>query len=291
MVRLLENLGVQEAREKWVGPTRRLNCVGTLVDAENQRLEVLPERQKQLEIELTTWLSKKSCVLKEIQSLVGKLQFICNVVRPGRLFMSRMLDLLHKTGKHDRIRISSEFKKDVLWWLKFMPLFNGSGILWMLHIKQPDKILASDACLQGMGAVCGREFVKARFPDEWIGQNIAYLELLAVIVMCKTWSKTLQGKSILIKCDNESICTVFNTGRARDTTLLQLMREMVFVAATGQFEFRTVHVRSKTNILPYLLSRWHQGDSVRNKFKEIVKGKDFTEIELASNVFNLSHEW
>ena len=43
-IRLLNNLGVRESVEKRVYPTRRLNCLGTMVDAINYRLEVLPER-------------------------------------------------------------------------------------------------------------------------------------------------------------------------------------------------------------------------------------------------------
>ena len=290
-VRLLTNLGVKESESKRVELTRKLNCVGTLVDAEKNRLEVLPERQTSLMEELEEWQNKESCSLHDIQHLVGKLQFICSVVRPGRLFMSRMLELLRSLGREDRIKVSEEFKLDVAWWIKFLPEFNGVGIMWMWHIKQPDKILASDACLLGMGAVCGTEYIKAQFPCEWIGVNIAYLELLAVVVMCKTWKEKLSGKSIVIKCDNESVCTVLNSGRSRDKILLRLMREMVFVAATEKFEYKTVHVCSKANLLPDLLSRWHQGERVRRKFHEMVKGKGYKEITVACNGFDITHEW
>ena len=196
-IRLLRDLGVKESVAKRVSPTRRLNCVGTMVDAEKNRLEVLPDRQIELLNELETWSHREYCTQKDIQRLVGKLQFICSVVRPGRLFMSRMLKLLRQVGKRDKVKIGLEFVKDITWWLKFLPMFNGTGIMWMYHIKQPDKIVTLDTCLEAMGAICGKEFIKCKFPKKWRGTNIAYLELMAVIVTCKTWSK---------KTDQEVCC-------------------------------------------------------------------------------------
>ena len=241
--------------------------------------------------ELEKWQYRFSCNLKELQSLVGKLHFVCTVVRPGRLFMARMLNCLRGIPPGDRIMLSEEFHLDVQWWLKFLPTFGGTSIMWMYHITKPDGMVASDACLNGMGAVKDTEFIKLEFPDSWKNSNIAHLELLAVIVMCKTWSEELSGKSIVIKCDNESVCSVLNSGKARDAVLLKLMREMVFVAVNSTFEFKALHVRSKCNVLPDLLSRWQEGTRVRQKFYELVKGKGFIERNVAHDVFTFSHTW
>jgi hypothetical protein len=43
---------------------------------------------------LLCWIDKKFAKLKEIQSLVGKLNFIASCVKPGRIFMSRLLNWL-----------------------------------------------------------------------------------------------------------------------------------------------------------------------------------------------------
>ena len=255
------------------------------------RLEVLPERIDELLIELEKWSNRNRCSIKELQSLIGKLQFICNVVRPGRLFLTRMLDCLRGNHNKTTIWINDQFQLDINWWKNYLPKFNGTGILWMYHIKTPDSIIASDACLVGMGAVCGKEYFKAEFPEKWQSANIAHLEILAVTAMCKTWANRLNGLSIIIKCDNEAVCSVLNTGRAKDKTLLQLMHEMVWTAVCHKFEFKAVHVRSKNNILPDILSRWHEGERVRRKFKELTYGKGYCEIQPAQNVFTLLHKW
>ena len=92
----LRDVGIAEAKEKRVQPTHKLNCVGTLVDTESHTLEVLPERLVEISSELSQWIGRKSCTLKELQQLIGKLQFICAVVRPGRLFLACMLEKLRE---------------------------------------------------------------------------------------------------------------------------------------------------------------------------------------------------
>ena len=57
-------------------------------------LEVTPERFVEIRSLLTVWLNKETASIKEIQSLLGKLNFIAACVRPGRIFISRMLKWL-----------------------------------------------------------------------------------------------------------------------------------------------------------------------------------------------------
>ena len=244
--------------------------------------------------ELENWNNKSTCTLKELQKLIGKLQFVCAVIRPGRLFLARMLELLRSfgsdTSKHTHKTITTEFVKDIKWWKHYLPQFSGTSLLWMYHIITPDKMGASDACLKVMGAVVGKEYIKVEFLEEWKGKNIAYLELLAVIVMCKTWIHVFTGKSVVISSDNEAITKVLNTGKARDSTLLMLMREMIFVAA-GKFEFRAKYLPGRLNILPDLLSRWHEGSYVHHKFNKINRNNNYTELKVAPDVFNMTHLW
>ena len=178
---------MRESEEKRVEPTQVLNCVGTLVDAKNRVMKVLPERQMELLNEIDSWKSKQFCTLKDVQRLVSKLQFLCAVVRPGRIFLARLLEFLRSLNENDRVRVSVEFRKDLEWWRNFLPTFQGESILWMCQVKEPDMIGAGDSSLKGMGAVCGKQYVKLQFPEELANSNIAYLKLLAVVVMVKIW--------------------------------------------------------------------------------------------------------
>ena len=63
-------------------------------------------------------------IRKDLESLIGKLQFVTACVRPGRIFISRLLNTLRglPAGVH-----SAEFEmcKDIEWWKKFLTKYNG----------------------------------------------------------------------------------------------------------------------------------------------------------------------
>ena len=48
----------------------------------------------EIQILLRNWLNKETASIKEMQSLLEKLNFIAACVRPGRIFVSRMLKWL-----------------------------------------------------------------------------------------------------------------------------------------------------------------------------------------------------
>ena len=201
-----------------------------------------------------------------------------------------MLELLRNNYNKKNIWLTDEFRKDTKWWQNYLTTFDGVGIMWMNHVKQPDEVATSDACLMGMGAVSGKEYLKLEFPKEWKHKNIASLELLAVIVMVKQWIGKFIGKSVLFNVDNQAIVQVLNSGRVRDPELLMLMRELVYVAV-GKFEFKALHIGSKQNKLPDLLSRWHEGNRVQMEFGKLTEGKGFKEVKITQDLWNMWHTW
>ena len=44
------------------------------------------------------WGTKRVCRRRELESLIDLLNHACKVVRPGRSFLRRLIDLLHQTG-------------------------------------------------------------------------------------------------------------------------------------------------------------------------------------------------
>ena len=94
------------------------------------------------------------CTLKELKSLVGKLQHACKVVRPGRTFMRYMFELMKGARKGQRfLRLNSAFKSDLAWWHLFMEQWNGTLMLFNLGQASPRYHLFSDASdIFGCGA-------------------------------------------------------------------------------------------------------------------------------------------
>ena len=291
-IQLLDRLGVERSEDKTIPPTQVINCIGTLVSAEDQTLQVTLDRQYALWVELHTWLYKATATLKQVQILVGKLQFICACVRPGRLFMSRILQKMQ--GNPQEIAVDIEFKKDINWWIKFLPMYSGVSIMWALGMDESGVTFATDASLTGLGAVCNSECISVDIQgvQDMINANytIVHLELLAIIIAVKTWAEKLRGIKIKVECDNSAVVEVVNSGRSHCSMLQELMRELMFTLAVAEMEIRTVHVFGKNNVVPDLLSRAHGTKSVMN-LSSILSKYELTHVKVNKKHFKLMHEW
>ena len=88
---MLEKCGIEEANNNACHPSTSMIFVGVLFNTQSMTIKITAERLKEIISLLTSWLNKEKASLKEIQSLLGKLNFIAACVRPGRVFISRML--------------------------------------------------------------------------------------------------------------------------------------------------------------------------------------------------------
>ena len=89
--RLLENVGVGRSESKAVSPTQKIEFIGNLLNTIDMTIGVIPSRVAQLMGELESWRTKATTTRRQLELLIGKLQFISNCVRPGRLFISCLL--------------------------------------------------------------------------------------------------------------------------------------------------------------------------------------------------------
>ena len=70
---------------------------------------------------IAQWQHKKACTKRELLSVIGQLQHACKVVRPGRTFLRRMIDLsTHAKELHHYLRLNAAFRSDLQWWATFL---------------------------------------------------------------------------------------------------------------------------------------------------------------------------
>ena len=170
---------------------------------------------QEIKEETGNWMDKKSASKKDLQRLVGKLNFAVGTVRAGRLFFSRILQFMHATPKHGIRRLGPEVQKDIKWWNTFLQEFD--GILMMPEIKwrSPEKFLSTDSCLTGIGGYCEGEYFHTEIPAQLQnlkGVHINEYECLAIMVALKIWAAKCRGLKILAYCDNEVMVNVVNSG-------------------------------------------------------------------------------
>ena len=269
MGRIIERFGVEEATEKVVAPTTRMDFLGNIVDTIKMTIEVSEERREELLQLLHKCMWIERFKKKHLQSLIGKLSFVTNCVRARRIFISRLLDELRGLDEKSWYQVNEEIKKDVIWWIKFLPTSKGEGILWLEDLMPVDALLASDASLIGGGAVHKTEFCHFHFPEEIIQNtdNIAQREMITILVAVKIWAKELKGKVVWFSTDNENAKFAINRGRTRDKFILKCIRKLAWVTAEHQILIKAEYINTKLNLIPDALSRWYQSSEARRTFK------------------------
>jgi hypothetical protein len=104
--------------EKKVSPTTVLDFLGIILDTDKLEIRLAEERVKELMVLLQRWETRKACRKRELLSLIGKLAHACKVVRVGRIFLRRMIDLATTARRLNHwIHISAQFREDLNWWL------------------------------------------------------------------------------------------------------------------------------------------------------------------------------
>ena len=150
MVTLCETLGAPLKEEKMEGPTTCITFLGIELDSHSMVARLPADRKSELQPEgaLSKIRSKKKCTKREHLSLIGRLAFACRVVPDGRTFMRRMIDLSCTVKRlNRRIWITVEAKRDLDWWIDFLPSWLGSfQLLEPEWCTSPGMELNTDAC-------------------------------------------------------------------------------------------------------------------------------------------------
>ena len=88
---MCDNLGVPMAPEKTISPSSVLCLVGRELDTDKMEARLLEEKLRKCVTLIYEFLKRKKVSLKEMQSLIGLLNFTCSVVIPGRTFLRRLI--------------------------------------------------------------------------------------------------------------------------------------------------------------------------------------------------------
>ena len=162
--------------------------------------------------------------------------------------------------------MNPEIIKDIKWFLNFLKLFNGT----CSYIYQPSNctdVIELDACLTGLGGRFNNQVYKYQFRNNEVPQSfsIVHLEMWNVLVGTRLWAKQWSNKVIVIKCDNEAVVSVVNTGVTRDNALAAFERNIWLITASHNIKLKLVHIPGIQNECADLLSRWCQIKN--NEFK------------------------
>lgn len=290
LANVFKESGINEAPDKAVLPVTDMEFLGIGFNTISFSMYI-PESKLQELQEITFLLITSNKISKrQLQSIIGKLMFAAKCVHSARVFMNRLLNALRKL-KHNchRVRVSAAMKRDLFWWSKFLPQFNGTCMIPELHWTEADSVLQCDACPSGAGAKFLDSAFHSTFPEFILSQSlhINALELLVVIVAVKLWAPKLNGSKLTIFCDNSAAVAVINSGFSRDLFMQACLRELVFIISLNGVQIRAVHLPGVDNRAADFLSRWHLDD----KFRRLLEYPDLQLVPIDPSLFRFSHTW
>ena len=201
---------------------------------------------------------QESLLARTARTLLGHLNHACNVVKPGRSFIGRLIALLTEAKRKHRsiIRMNTDARSDIRWWHAFIEPWNGISIIREQILAKPDHDLWSDASGSwGAGALWKSEWFQVQWPKVLQQEQIAIKELAPILIACASWGSQWQGTTIGINCDNEAVVAVINSGYSRDTFMRHLLRFLFFFSATYDFTLIAAHIPGRLNTLADAISR------------------------------------
>ena len=255
MQQVCRELGVPLAMEKLEGPTTCLTFLGIEVDTMEGVLRLPQDKLSRLREALAKWECRRSCKRRELESLVGTLQHAYRVVRPGRLFLRRMIDLLciPKRAYH-HIRLNGEFRADLWWWSTFTSHWN--GVAFFPPPSLPTVMVTSDASGEwGCGAWSQQAWFQFKWPAASEEHHIAFKELFAILLAGVVWGREWQGCRVHARCDNQAAVHAISGRSCKDKSLMHLLRCLFFCEARYQFRLSAAYLPGVQNTLADDLSR------------------------------------
>ena len=250
---LLPELGFQISKKKLEPPTTLLNCLGIMINTETFTMSIPSPKLKEITDMCVKWNNKKHCSKRQLQSLLGSLLYISKCVKASRFYLNRLLDVLRSIEDKKIVPVTREAQRDINWFLKFIPLYNG---VTFFDQKPIDHSIELDASLQGMGARWASQVYALQIPLGYMEMQIVHLEMLNILAALRVWHKSWHNCKVAIACDNLAVVQVLNSGKTRDLTLAAIARNIQFQVATSNINLKVTHIPGKVNVIADLLSRW-----------------------------------
>lgn len=144
---------------------------------------------------------------KRVGALIGHLNHACKVIRPGRLLLRRMINLLHDRSftpysKFVPICLNQEFRADLTWWTTFAVQKNGTSFFPLPQHITTYYIFSDASGAWGCGAWTDHLWFQLQWSPLTTSLQIATKELLPMVLGCAVWGRSWATCHIVWNCDN-----------------------------------------------------------------------------------------
>ena len=166
------DIGVWESESKACPLSSLMVVQGIMFNTINMTISITPDRVTEIQQEIEAWHNKTTMSQKQLESLIGKLQFASLVIRAGWVFLARLLDELRGSPQKGHFLVPEHIFQDLRWWHAIMPILNTTKSIYLDIFFEPDATLVGQ-----VGCARGTTF-HAHFPVVIAGKAhiIAHLE-------------------------------------------------------------------------------------------------------------------
>ncbi|XP_052796973.1 uncharacterized protein LOC128229245 isoform X1 [Mya arenaria] len=253
-----KTIGLPIKSSKTVFPNTQVEVHGILVDTNSLTASLPPDKVQLLRTLLESFKKRKKVTLKQLQSLLGHLNFACKVIKPGRCFLRRLYDLtIGCTKPNHHIRLTSETRADIALWHTFLNDYNGCTLLTgdRFTTSTTLKLFTDAAGSKGFACTHGSSWTFGIFPQKVKEHHINILELYPIALAVNMFGHLWQNTNICFICDNMAVVYCLNKQSSKDKTMMKLIRNIVLSALENNFCFQAKHISTKKNTICDLLSR------------------------------------
>ena len=235
---LCHELNIPVAIEKTEWANTLIVFLGILLDGRNFVLSIPLEKRDKALVLLHDLTGKKCIMVKQLQVLMGYLNFLSRAIPAGHTFTRRIYakftvvsckQKVDKQGNEFRVQlkpyhhvqIDQELHFDCEVWRIFLENYRNNAvcrpIIDMAKVNTAkDLNFYSDASANerlGFGAVFNNHWLFAQWECGYIKTfkpSIEYLELLGLTAALLTWGHLLRNQRIQIYCDNMAVVAMVN---------------------------------------------------------------------------------
>ena len=284
-------LCVPIASDKTEGPTTKLCFLGLELDSDEMVVRIPKSKIEEIRQKIRVILASKKCSRKQMQSLIGSLNFACRAIVPGRPFCRRLINATcGLTKPYHHLRINLDMKEDLKLWLQFFEDFNGVSIFHeRFWVSNTDIQLFTDSAggsNLGFGAYFAGKWAYAPWPQSWVEQSIiddiTVLEMFPLLVSLHIWGEDLRNKKIVFRCDNLASVHIMNSMTSKNDRIMTVLRAITLLCLRLNVVVKAQHVSGCFNQLADLLSRFQF-----QKFHELAPDADRTPTPVPNHLWNI----
>ena len=257
-------LGVPIAEEKTVGPTCVLIFLGLEIDTEKMVIRIPADKLDEVREKLLFVLNRNKVTLRELQSLVGLLNFCARAIPTVRAFNRRFCDAMCGIVKPDHyIRVTRAIKDDIEMWLTFLSKFNGTCKFgpntWLTNYQLNLFTDSAGNAELGCGVFFSGHWTFFPWPESWKSQeimsDITFLELVPILLSIFLFKTHLSNKYILFNTDNKALVSIINKKSSKSKRVMQLVRPFVLQTMLCNMQFKACHIEGRSNCIADAISR------------------------------------